>query len=51
MIYNLLKNLIEAGKYYKEDMLNKLDVFFAFNRVTLEQYQELLEMVNANSEQ
>jgi len=32
-------------------MLNKLDVFFAFDRVTLEQYQELLEMVNANSEQ
>lgn len=51
MIYNLLKNLIEVGKYEKEDMLNKLDVFFAFDRVTLEQYQELLEMVNANSEQ
>lgn len=46
MIYNLLKNLIEAGKYEKEDMQNKLDVFFAFDRITLEQYQELMEMIN-----
>lgn len=47
MIYNLLKNLITAGKYDKEDMHNKLDVFFAFDRITLEQYQELIEMINA----
>ena len=47
MIYNLLKNLITAGKYEKEDMMNKLDVFFAFDRITLEQYQELIEIINA----
>lgn len=46
MIYNLLKNLINAGKYEKEDMLNKIDVFYTFDRVTTEQYQELLEKVN-----
>ncbi|WP_353096261.1 hypothetical protein [Tissierella praeacuta] len=46
MIYNLLKNLIDAGKYEKEDMTNKLDVFFAFDRINTEQYQELLEKVN-----
>lgn len=49
MIYTLLKNLIDAGRYDKEDMLNKLDVFFAFNRLDIEQYQELLEMVNVNN--
>ncbi|MDU1348256.1 hypothetical protein [uncultured Clostridium sp.] len=45
MLYNLLKNLINAGKYEKEDMTNKLNVFFTFNQVTTEQYQELLEKV------
>lgn len=51
MIYTLLKNLVEAKKYNKEDMLNKLDVFFAFDRITVEQYQELLEMINNDNEQ
>lgn len=46
MIYNLLKNLINAGKYEREDMTNKLDVFFTFDRISTEQYQELLEKVN-----
>lgn len=48
MIYNLLLNLINAGKYEKEDMLNKIDVFFTFDRITVEQYQELLELINTD---
>ncbi|MBD8046741.1 hypothetical protein [Clostridium faecium] len=47
MLYNLLKNLINAGRFEKEDMTNKLNVFFTFNQVTTEQYQELLEKVTA----
>ena len=47
MIYNICKNLINAGKYEKEDMTNKLDVFLMFDRITIEQYQELLEKVTA----
>lgn len=47
MLYNLLNNLINAGKYEKEDMTSKLDVFFTFDRITAEQYQELLEKVNS----
>lgn len=47
MLYNLLKNLITAGKFEKEDMINKLNVFFTFNQITVEEYQELLEKVNA----
>lgn len=46
MIYNISKNLIEAGRYEKEDMANKLDVFLMFDRITIEQYQELLELMN-----
>lgn len=46
MLYNLLNNLIEAGRFEKEDMMNKLDIFLTFDRITAEQYQELLERVN-----
>lgn len=45
MIYNLIKNLINGGKYEKQDMLDKLDVFLMFDRITLEQYQELVELM------
>ena len=46
MLYNLLKNLIEKNYYEKEDMINKLNVFFAFNQITQEQYAELMAKVN-----
>jgi len=37
--------LITKGAYEKEDMLNKLDVFLMANRITEEQYQELVGMM------
>ena len=46
MIYILLKRMITTGNYEKEDMQNKLDVFFAVNRITEEQYLELTELIN-----
>ena len=49
-LYDLLKNLINHGRFEKEDMTNKLNVFFAFNQITLEQYQELMAIVNPKSE-
>lgn len=45
MIYNLLKNLITNKKYEKEDMTNKLNVFYTFNQINQEQYEELLQMI------
>ena len=45
MTYARLKKLIERGVYKKEDMLNKLDVFLMANRITEEQYQELIGMM------
>ena len=45
MIYARIKKLIEKGAYEKEDMLNKLDVFLMANRITEEQYQELVGMM------
>ena len=46
MIYTLLKRMITTGNYEKNDMQNKLDVFFAVNRITEEQYLELTELIN-----
>ena len=45
MTYARLKKLISRGAYDKEDMLNKLDVFLLANRITEEQYQELVGMM------
>ena len=45
MTYARLKKLIERGAYKEEDMLNKLDVFLMANRITEEQYQELIGMM------
>jgi len=56
IIYNLLKSIITNKDYQganaseKEDMNNKLDVFFAFDRLSLEQYQELHGLVNIIAE-
>ena len=49
MIYQLLKRMIVTGNYEKEDMQNKLDIFFAVNRITDEQYLELTELINSKS--
>lgn len=45
MTYARLKKLITKGAYEKGDMLNKLDVFLMANRITEEQYQELIGMM------
>lgn len=44
-IYLLLKRMITTGNYNKEDMENKLNVFFAVNQITQEQYLELLGLI------
>lgn len=46
ILYDLLKNLVDNNYYEKEDMNNKLNVFFTFNQIDLEQYTELMGKVN-----
>ncbi|KIN79743.1 hypothetical protein [Clostridium botulinum] len=46
ILYDLLKNLIDNNYYEKEDMNNKLNVFYTFNQINLEQYSELMATVN-----
>ena len=45
MTYARLKKLIENGAYDKESMLSKLDVFLMANRITEEQYRELVGLM------
>ena len=52
MTYNLCVALIKKYKKAKdaaklEDMKNKLDVYLAADRITAEQYEELMAMINA----
>ncbi|NFE72533.1 hypothetical protein FC758_01135 [Clostridium botulinum] len=46
MLYGIIKNLIEHNYYEREDMTNKLNVFWLVNQITKDQYIELLAMIN-----
>lgn len=46
MTYLLCKKVIEKGTYGpKEEMLIKLDVFLLNNRITQEEYEELVNLL------
>lgn len=44
--YEMCLFLINKGKYEKEDMTRKLDIFLLGNRITEEQYTELVGIMN-----
>ena len=46
MTYKLCKKVITNGNYEKNDMQKKLDVFLLCNRITEEQYKELVDLMN-----
>lgn len=52
--YDMVKEIITADKKaglvddaYKADMMKKLDVFLLANRITADQYSELVELLNS----
>lgn len=49
MTYTLCKRLIEAGR--TDNMINKLDIFFAVGRITDDEYIELTGMLIPADEQ
>lgn len=51
MTYKNCKKLIEMGRYEYNDMLQKLDTFLLADRITLEQYNELKAMMDADQQQ
>ena len=46
MLYRTLKRMIERGQ--TAGMEEKLDVFYAADKITEEQYRELLAMLNGS---
>lgn len=51
MLYKVLKGIIEGGRYTtKEEFQEKLDIFFAGDRITKEQYDELTELLKSQPE-
>lgn len=45
MTYTRLKKLITNGNYSKEIVMNQLDVFLMAQRITTEQYNELIDLM------
>lgn len=46
MAYRLIKLVIIRGGYDKDEIMNKLDAYLAFGRITTAQYEELAALVN-----
>lgn len=51
MAYNLMKRIITRGGYDKAATLDKLDAFLAADRLTVEQYQELVAMMEGGADE
>lgn len=47
MAYRLMKVVIASGKKTKEEMLTMCDVYYGADRLTEEQYTELVNLINA----
>lgn len=47
MLYKVLKRSIERRGYVAAEMQEKLDVFYAGNRITTAQYNELTTLLTA----
>lgn len=45
MTYKLMKRIIQKGGYDREGTMMKLEVFLMADRITVEEYQELVEMM------
>lgn len=46
MIYQLCKKLIQMEKI--EGLIEKIDVFYLANRITREEYEELIQLLGGN---
>lgn len=49
MAYKLIKVVILRGGYDEKEIMDKLDAYLAFNRITLEQYHELAKLVEGEN--
>lgn len=49
MTYKLMKRIITKGGYDEEKTKQKLDVFLMADRITTEEYQELMELIGGGA--
>lgn len=47
MTYGYCKKIITSGRYEKDFMMDRLDVFLLAGRITNEQYKELVAMMES----
>lgn len=45
MTYKNCKKIIESGNYNKDVMMNMLDTFLMRERITIDEYNELIELM------
>lgn len=48
MIYKNIKRLIERDSFDKDNLMKKIDMFYLFNRITEEEYKELMKMLGVD---
>ena len=51
MTYKLMKRIITKGGYDRESTMQKLDVFLMADRITAEEYQELVELMGGTEDE
>lgn len=51
MAYKLMKRIIERGGYDKASTMDKLDAFLAADRLTTDQYKELVELMEGKKDE
>lgn len=51
MAYKLMKRIIERGEYDKDATMDKLDAFLAADRLTTDQYKELVELMEGKKDE
>lgn len=44
-MYNVCKKIILSGNYDKKDMDNKINIFLLKDKITAEEYEELLKLM------
>lgn len=49
MTYKLMKRIITKGGYDEEKTKQKLDIFLMADRITTEEYQELMELIGGGA--
>ena len=43
--YESTKILVQSGNYEKQSIMKKLDIFLNLDRITIEQYEELVQVI------